>query len=421
MAWAQKFIVKAPSHVPAGETFRLEYTIHTTNVRGGLRLGNIPNGLEVVFGPSESRMESFSTTNGHTSSSSVTTITYMLVGNANGTYTIPPARIDAGGRTITSPAVRVTISGASRQNKKGGTKFYEEEQEAAHPRTAGSPITDRDLFIKVSANKNRVYEQEPVLLTYKVYTLVDLTQLEGSMPDLNGFHSQALPLPQQKNFTIEQVNGRNYRCTTCSRYIMYPQMTGKLDIPSITFKGIVVQENRNVDPYEAFLCGVFECSRHRRGGRDRGTVQTFEGKRLRHNPGILFFEAAVCRTIFRNDRKRGEKEMLTIENLKEFGANVEEGAARCMGLNDFYLKLVNMAVPDEQLNALEASLAKKDLDTAFEIAHALKGMYGNISLTPIYKPLSEMTELLRSRTDTDYSALLAEAKTQKKKLEELAK
>ena len=65
-------------------------------------------------------------------------------------------------------------------------------------------------------------------------------------------------------------------------------------------------------------------------------------------------------------------------------------------------------------------LAKKDLDAAFEVAHALKGMYGNISLTPIYKPLSEMTELLRSRTDTDYSALLAEAKKQKKILEELA-
>lgn len=255
MAWAQKLIVKAPSHVPAGETFRLEYTIHTTNVRGGLQLGNIPNGLEVVFGPSESRMESFSTTNGHTSSSSVTTITYMLVGNANGTYTIPPARIDVGGRTITSSAVRVTISGASRQNKKGGTKFYEEEQDDARPRAAGSQITDRDLFIKVTANKTRVYEQEPVLLTYKVYTLVDLTQLEGSMPDLNGFHSQALPLPQQKNFTIENINGRNYRCATWSRYIMYPQMTGKLEIPSITFKGIVVQENRNVDPYEAFLNG----------------------------------------------------------------------------------------------------------------------------------------------------------------------
>ena len=36
---------------------------------------------------------------------------------------------------------------------------------------------------------------------------------------------------------------------------MYPQMTGSLKIPSITFHGIVVQENRSVDPFEAFFNG----------------------------------------------------------------------------------------------------------------------------------------------------------------------
>ena len=36
---------------------------------------------------------------------------------------------------------------------------------------------------------------------------------------------------------------------------MYPQMTGKLEIPSITFNGTVIQQNRNVDPFEAFLNG----------------------------------------------------------------------------------------------------------------------------------------------------------------------
>ena len=36
---------------------------------------------------------------------------------------------------------------------------------------------------------------------------------------------------------------------------MFPQMTGKLSIPSITFKGIVVQQNRSVDPFEAFFNG----------------------------------------------------------------------------------------------------------------------------------------------------------------------
>lgn len=122
-------------------------------------------------------------------------------------------------------------------------------------REAGTPIQGGDLFIKVSANKRRVHEQEPVLLTYKVYTLVDLTELEGKMPDLTGFHTQEIPLPQQKSYHIERVNGRAYRCVTWSQYVMYPQMTGKLEIPSITFTGTVIQQNRNVDPFEAFLNG----------------------------------------------------------------------------------------------------------------------------------------------------------------------
>ena len=100
-----------------------------------------------------------------------------------------------------------------------------------------------------------MHEQEPVLLTYKVYTLVDLTQLEGKMPDLTGFHTQEIPLPQQKSFHVERINGRPYRCVTWSQYVMYPQMTGKLEIPSITFNGTVIQQNRNVDPFEAFFNG----------------------------------------------------------------------------------------------------------------------------------------------------------------------
>ena len=122
-------------------------------------------------------------------------------------------------------------------------------------RSAGSTISGSDLFIQVSASKKRVYEQEPVLLTYKVYTLVALTQLEGKMPDLKGFHTQEIPLPQEKSFKIEQFNGRNYKTVTWSQYVMFPQMSGKLQVPPITFNGIVLQQNRNVDPFEAFFNG----------------------------------------------------------------------------------------------------------------------------------------------------------------------
>lgn len=255
MATAQKLTVKAPSQVPAGETFRVEYTVNTVNVKSPLRLGNIPDAFEIVFGPSESRQESYTMYNGHTSSVSSITITYMLVGNKSGTFTIPPARIEVGGRIIASEPARITVTGNPRQQKNGATKFYNENDNRPQLRSAGSSISDKDLFIRVSANKNTVYEQEPILLTYKVYSLVDLSQLEGKMPDLTGFHSQALPLPQQKVYSTETIDGRRYRTVVWSQYIMYPQITGRLEIPSITFKGVVIQENRHVDPYEAFLNG----------------------------------------------------------------------------------------------------------------------------------------------------------------------
>ena len=254
-ASAQRIVVHAPSRVTAGETFRLEYTINTNDVDGRLQLGNIPDAFEVVYGPSVSQQQSYSMVNGHTSSSSSITYTYMLMGTKNGTFTIPAAHVNVGSHTIASEPVKVTVAGNAPNTGSQGTKFHQDEDRRPQMRSAGSPISNSDLFIRVSANKTHVHEQEPILLTYKVYTLVELTQLNGKMPDLTGFHSQEVELPQQKSFHVENVNGRNYKCVTWSQYVMYPQMTGKLEIPSITFKGIVVQENRNVDPFEAFFNG----------------------------------------------------------------------------------------------------------------------------------------------------------------------
>ena len=244
--------VSVPSHVQAGENFRLAYTINNQDVED-FRAGNIPEGLELIAGPYTSQQSSYQMVNGHTTSSSSITFTYTLYATKDGSYNIPPAHARIRGRNVASRAVRVTVSGRARNT--GGTPRMHQDESAPAMQSAGSRISDKDLFIKVTANKKRVHEQEPVLLTYKVYTLVDLTQLEGKMPDLTGFHSQEIPLPRQKSFHIERVNGKTYRAVTWSQYLMYPQMTGSLKIPSITFKGIVVQENRNVDPFEAFFNG----------------------------------------------------------------------------------------------------------------------------------------------------------------------
>ena len=111
--------------------------------------------------------------------------------------------------------------------------------------------------------------------------------------------------------------------------------------------------------------------------------------------------------------------MITIEKLNAFGADTQEGLARCFGNETLYLKLVNMICSESNFDKLSSSLEAGDLDAAFEAAHALKGVLGNLSLTPMYNKCVEITELLRNRTRTDYSPMVEELLAKKAELEAL--
>ena len=98
--------------------------------------------------------------------------------------------------------------------------------------------------------------------------------------------------------------------------------------------------------------------------------------------------------------------MITLEKLKAFGANTEEGLSRCLNNEAFYLRLVEKFIEKNAFIALKEAISRDDLDAAFTEAHSLKGVLGNLSLTPLYKLIVEMTEHLRTRTKMDYSPML---------------
>lgn len=95
--------------------------------------------------------------------------------------------------------------------------------------------------------------------------------------------------------------------------------------------------------------------------------------------------------------------MLTIENLRKYGANVDEGLQRCINNEQLYLTLVNRFLDQNTFPDLKAAIQDHDLEKAFHIAHSLKGVIGNLSLSPLYDVICQMTELLRNRTEMDYS------------------
>ena len=97
---------------------------------------------------------------------------------------------------------------------------------------------------------------------------------------------------------------------------------------------------------------------------------------------------------------------MTLDDLRAWGANVDEGLGRCMGMESFYLGLVAKTQGDATFDALNDALAAEDWKKAFEAAHALKGVLGNLSLTPLFDPANELCELLRPQEPVDYQPLL---------------
>lgn len=98
--------------------------------------------------------------------------------------------------------------------------------------------------------------------------------------------------------------------------------------------------------------------------------------------------------------------MITIEGLREFGADADGALGRCMNNEEFYLKHVNKALTDNSFEQLKEAIDSNDFDRAFETAHALKGVWGNLGLTPLYEPVAEMTDHLRIKEERDYSVFI---------------
>lgn len=252
--------VSAPSTVEAGGKFRVQFTVNTQNVSGF----SAPDfkGFEVIYGPATSSQSSFQMINGRTSQSSSIIYTYVLLAESPGNYTIGSASVHVDGKTVKSKPVQVRVlsggagnGGGSYGGGNGGNGAYDNGRQQPSAPASSTNISAKDLFMTATASRTSVHEQEAILLTYKIYTLLDLRQMDGKLPTLDGFQIQEIPLPRVKDFDIEQYNGRNYKTVTWSQYLLFPQKSGKLTIPSITYEGTVITRNRNLDPIEAFFNG----------------------------------------------------------------------------------------------------------------------------------------------------------------------
>lgn len=249
------FTASAPDAVAVGDQFRLSYTVTTQSVRD-FRAPSI-KGFDVLMGPSRSQQSSVQIINGKTTSTSSITFTYILLATSEGSFKLPGATITADGNQLRSNSLEIKVLPKDQAGGvSSGGNGDKQNRGSASRASSGTSVSSSDLFITATATKTTVYEQEAFLLTYKIYTLVDLRMFDNvKLPDFKGFHSQEVELPNDRRWGLEHYKGRNYQTTIYRQFVLFPQQSGKLTIDAARFDASIAKAAQVSDPFEAFFNG----------------------------------------------------------------------------------------------------------------------------------------------------------------------
>ncbi len=226
--FAQEVIFKAsaPKGVVKNEQFRLTYTLNKEGK--DIRLPADIDGFDILFGPSVSSSYSTQIINGKSTSQSSFSYTYILVAPEEGSFTIGPASITVNGSNYKSNSLQINVLPPDKEAEKS--------QSSPSPSTSASSSTEikkTDAFIRAIVSKNRIYEQEGFMVTFKLYTTLDVVDFGRiEFPEFEGFLVEELDVPSNQQLQLEHYDGRNYYTAVLRKTLLFPQRSGKMTIPS---------------------------------------------------------------------------------------------------------------------------------------------------------------------------------------------
>ncbi len=302
--WAQapNIAVISQSQVSVGEQFKVSFE---SNADGRNFTAPRFDGFTLVGGPFNSTSSSVQIVNGSMNRTVKNTYSYVLRAEREGEFTIGPASMVVDGETIQSQPFKVTVvagnasTGSATQGaQQGGGQSQQTQQNTSDPQVSG-----RDLFLKVIPSKRAAYVGEPVVLTYKLYTRVPVSQLSVSkMPSYGGFwmkEANENGNNGQLRQSSEVINGIEYTTAEVQKVVLIPQKAGKLTIEPMAIEcmaQIITQRNtqRSNDPFDVFFNDPFFSRSYTNVQKKIETpILTFEAKSLPENGKPASFGGAV--------------------------------------------------------------------------------------------------------------------------------
>ena len=171
-------------------------------------------------------------------------ITYLLKPTSIGKFTIAGAKAMADGKVLVGNSITLTVtkngSGNNSNNTATGlggfSPFFEPVAQSSFndfilkKGESLSQKINKNIFIKVVTNKNTCFVGEPVVVTYKLYTRLKSESSITKNPSFNGFSVIDLMPPGNTNYSIEQLNGREYNVYILRKSQLYPLQAGPVEL-----------------------------------------------------------------------------------------------------------------------------------------------------------------------------------------------
>ncbi|MDP4184242.1 MAG: BatD family protein [Bacteroidota bacterium] len=246
-----RFRMSGPDIVSIGDQFRLSFIL---NAEGrDLKLPNLDD-FDLLMGPSVSSSSSTVIINGQVTQSSEYSYTYILRAKKIGKFSIRPATVNIGGKTVPSNGIQIQVIKGSTGNR---SQQQSGNDDQSAQRASFGKVGKNDLFVRMNVDKNTVYKGQHVVATMKIYTRVNVAGFNDvHFPTFDGFWNQDVEMPQQISMTREVVNGQVYNVGILKKTVLFPQKTGKILIKPFDIECIVQQHSAPRNIFDDFFGSV---------------------------------------------------------------------------------------------------------------------------------------------------------------------
>jgi hypothetical protein len=211
----------------------------------------------VISGPNQST--SFQFINGRASSSK--TLSFVLKPQMVGNLSIGSAELTLSGKLYRTDPIAITVTAGAGQQPPGGLSQQTQPAPTTQPPALHIKANASDLFVEVTADKSQAYQGEQILLTYTLYTRLNVSSYEISkLPGTAGFWAEEFPSPAQPEVRDVTVGGQRYRAATIRRVALFPTRSGDLTVEPLEVScqvQVMDRSRRSNDPFDMLFDSPF--------------------------------------------------------------------------------------------------------------------------------------------------------------------